>query len=111
MKTQKENPNGLHQRFIIKKIITEKNPNYRKLSEKKGSIFSKREKEYITKIVNVNPEAEYFVLRLDVKGKDLKQINACRIAINAYAEAIKEHIPQLAMDLLERYPLLTPPNR
>lgn len=54
----------------------------------------------------VDPDAEYFVLRLDTGGSDIEHIKACRIGIHAYAEAIQPHIPQLARDLIERYPLL-----
>ncbi len=51
----------------------------------------------------VDPEAHYFVLRLDNGGSDPKHIAACRVAILAYANAIHEHIPHLAQDLFDEY--------
>lgn len=54
----------------------------------------------------VDPKAEYFVMRLDTGGKDMEHIKACRIGIYAYADAIQHHLPELAKDLRERYPLL-----
>jgi hypothetical protein len=80
--TQKENPNGLHQRYYLSKI----GPNGEDVPCDKGS--------------------EYFIMRLDEGGSDIKHIAACRIGIHAYADAIEYHIPQLAKDLRERYPLL-----
>lgn len=74
--TQKENPTGLHQRYIVHKVNGKTDLN-----------------------------AEYFVLRLDDGGSDPKHIEACRIAVNAYASAIEPHIPGLAKDLKKRYPL------
>lgn len=47
----------------------------------------------------VDPSAEYFVLRLDSGGSDSKHIEACRIAIREYANAIRDHLPLLARDL------------
>lgn len=74
--TQKENPKGLHQRYIVSKTNGEPVDDY----------------------------AEYFVLRLDTGGDDLKHIKACRKAIRKYAKEIKKHLPILSEDLLERYP-------
>ena len=54
----------------------------------------------------VDPDAEYFVLRLDTGGSDIEHIKAGRIGIHAYAEAIKHHLPQLSSDLIKRYPLI-----
>lgn len=51
----------------------------------------------------VDPTAEYFVLRLDVNGKDPQHIRACRTAVLAYASKIADHLPQLAADLRTRY--------
>lgn len=111
--TQKENPNGLHQRYVIKKI--EKTevyvPNshsstyriggdWRDIKEF-GELTTFEKYRHITK--EVDKEAEYFVLRLDDGGKDPKHIAACRVAINAYADAIESHLPELAKDLRERY--------
>ena len=92
--TQLDNPNGLHQRYQITKLI--------RVDESWRGIKTK------PKIVRVpiDPEAEYFVFRLDEKGKDPNHIKACRIGIHAYADAIEPHIPQLAKELKERYPLL-----
>lgn len=53
----------------------------------------------------IDPNADYFVLRLDKYQSDKAHLQACRIAINAYAEAIKESLPLFYNDLIERYPL------
>jgi hypothetical protein len=81
--TQKENPKGLHQRYHIKKVSF----------DGKDTILT-------------DPGSEYFVLRLDEGGKDPEHIKACRIGVHAYADAIEHHLPGLAKDLRERYPLL-----
>lgn len=73
--TKAENPDGFHQRFRIERL--DGRP--------------------------VDPNAEYFVLRLDAGGRDTKHINACRAAIGIYADLIASHIPGLAKDLHERY--------
>lgn len=70
-----ENPDGLHGRYII--------------SKSDGS--------------PVDDNAEYFVLRLDSGGSDQLHIDACRLAILAYAQAIENHLPQLAGDIRKRY--------
>lgn len=75
IKTQQENPKGLHQRYIVSK--SNGNP--------------------------VDPNAEYFVLRVDLNGSDSKHIEACRKAVITYAKNIREHLPKLAQDLIERY--------
>lgn len=80
--TQTENPTGLHRRYKISKIT------------KQGQI------------IPIDYGSEYFVLRLDEGGKDRKHIVACRIGVHAYANAIQDHLPELAKDLKERYPLL-----
>jgi len=91
MKTESENPKGLHLKYQIKRIV--------------GWRGGKGIKEIpITKEVDKN--AEYFVLRLDTGGSDLNHIKSCRIAIHAYADAIEATIPQLASDLRKRYPIL-----
>lgn len=51
----------------------------------------------------VDEDAEYFVLRLDDGGKDPNHVAACRKAVLTYAENIKDYIPKLAADLIERY--------
>ena len=73
--TQLENPNGLHQRYIVEKVSGEP----------------------------VDEDAEYFILRLDKNGDDINHINACRKAILTYANEIEKYIPKLASDLKGRY--------
>lgn len=85
---QYENPNGLHQRYLIKKLV----PN--------GEDFFGHPK-YKTK--DVDEGSEYFVMRLDDGGSDPIHIAACRKAVLCYAEAIKDHLPDLSKDLIERY--------
>lgn len=96
--TQIENPNSLHQRYSIKKLVKD--------TYAMGLIM---EADYI-KEVPTDPGSEYFVMRLDTGGSDINHIRACRIGINAYADAIEPYIPELANDLRERYPLLTTPS-
>lgn len=73
--SKEENPNGLHIRYNITKADG----------------------------TPVDPNAEYFVLRLDYGGKDENHIRACRVAINAYSLAIQTHIPKLADDIRHKY--------
>lgn len=75
MKTQEENPNGLYFKYIVAKVTGEP----------------------------VDDDAEYFVLRLDENGNDPMHIKAGRKAIMTYAEEIKDYLPQLSTDLIERY--------
>lgn len=89
--TKEENPNGLHQRYAISKIVGCRNINY----------AGKVQRMPILKEIDEN--SEYFVLRLDDGGKDPKHIAACRKAVLTYAEEIKDHIPGLSKDLIERY--------
>ncbi|MBC7947195.1 MAG: hypothetical protein H7Y42_04895 [Chitinophagaceae bacterium] len=79
--TREKNPSGLHQRYYIQKVGDFGHP------------------------IPIDTGSEYFVLRLDEGGKDPIHINACRIAVNAYANAIEHHLPDLAKDLRERYPV------
>ena len=52
----------------------------------------------------VDPEAEYFVLRLDEHpDTDDAHFKACRRAIQVYANEIKEEYPKLAQDLMDKY--------
>lgn len=95
LQTIKENPKGLYQRYVIRKVIGVKS--------KKNHFGDYIGKQLVTK--DVDPEAEYFVLRLDFGGKDPKHILACRKAIHTYANEIKDHLPELAKDLIKRYPL------
>lgn len=90
--TQIESPTGLHQRFYIQKI------DVKYIGD---DFFGNPEYETVFKPVDEN--AEYFVLRLDENGRDPKHISACRKAIITYAEEIKEHLPDLSKDLIERY--------
>lgn len=64
--TQIKNPNGLHQRYHVDKIV-----------------ISKTGAPYLQE---PDKDAEYFVMRLDTGGKDINHIKACRIGIHAYAE-------------------------
>lgn len=89
---QLENPEGLHQRYYIKKIVPA------------DGMFD--DGEFKLKAVDVDKDAEYFVMRLDSGGRDINHIRACRIGIHAYANAIEPYIPQLAKDLRERYPII-----
>lgn len=94
LKTKDENPKGLHQRFVIRKIVG--------WSSVPGSFYEGLKPR--TKAVD--KDAEYFVMRLDEGGKDREHIKACRIGVHAYADAIEATIPELAKDLRERYPKL-----
>lgn len=82
--TQLENPKGLHQRYYVQKIAL-----------LHGRFMLKE----------VDRDSEYFVLRLDTGGSDPEHIKACLIAVHAYADAIEHHLPELANDIRERYPL------
>lgn len=97
--TQKENPTGLHQRYIIKKLVNEE-----RVLSSIGGEKSLYESYQVEK--DVDPGSEYFVMRLDEGGSDIEHIKACRIGVHAYADAIQHHLPELAKDLKERYPLL-----
>jgi len=80
--TQSENPKGLHQRYIVSKANGD----------------------------TMNPNAEYFILRVDPYGSDPKHIAACRKAVICYANEIKDHLPELSKDLIERYSDDLPPS-
>jgi hypothetical protein len=90
--SQLESPTGLHARYYIQKIVPA------------DGMFDDTDSNL--KLVPVDKGSEYFVMRLDEGGSDLEHIKACRIGIHAYADAIEHHLPQLAKDLKERYPLL-----
>lgn len=63
---------------------------------------------YIITKVNGNqmdPEANYFVLRLDKKCEPNHR-NACLQALRTYATMIKPHLPQLAEELEKKYDLV-----
>lgn len=101
---QTENPKGLHARYHIQKIKMIPNPNFNPIA-KQSQIINNHD-QLIEALVPVDKDAEYFVLRLDMGGSDIEHIKAGRIGIHAYAEAIRHHLPQLAEDLIERYPLI-----
>lgn len=96
--TQKDNPKGLHQRYVVSKLV-------KKYPAGKNTVpFGKDPNEM--KAIPTDEGSEYFVMRLDEGGKDREHIKACRIGVHAYADAIEHHLPELAKDLRERYPLL-----
>jgi hypothetical protein len=88
--TRDENPKGLYQRYLIKKIVP-----------KTGAEFAIGTKQY--KLISVDKDAEYFVLRVDKNGSDPKHILACRKAVIKYAIEIRDYLPELSADLIERY--------
>lgn len=48
-----------------------------------------------------DPEAKYFVLRLDNhEGMDAFHVSCCREAAKLYAQLISSHLPKLSRDLL-----------
>lgn len=77
IKTQTENPKGLHKKYFIQKI------------NENG-------------LEPLDKGFEGFVLRLD-EGGDKKHVDACRKAILTYAEEIKNYLPELSKDLFEKY--------
>jgi len=83
---QHENPNGLHVKYEIKKIV---------------AISSNYPGHY--KTIPVDEGSEYFVLRLDDNQSNKAHLNACKQAILAYANAIRQFNETLADDLLKRY--------
>lgn len=109
---QLENPTGLHARYVIQKIVPaspeyiERHAVINETTIPENIIGGDGYKPPKYMLTPVDQGAEYFVLRLDEGGKDPEHIKACRIGVNAYADAIKHHLPELAKDLKERYPLL-----
>ena len=95
--TQTENPKGLHQRYHITKIV----PNIIKTP-----LMDLADPDKPFKEIECDDFSEYFVMRLDEGGSDIEHIKACRIGVHAYADAIQHHLPDLAKDLKERYPLI-----
>ncbi|MFW6243273.1 MAG: hypothetical protein ACOC2W_03850 [bacterium] len=53
----------------------------------------------------IDPNAEYFVLRLDNGCKDKRHLDACRKAALTYANEIKDHLPKLSKELIDSYDL------
>ncbi len=55
----------------------------------------------------IDKDAEYFILRLDLQDMHSKENTfhriACRKAILTYAEEIKDVLPELAKDLINKY--------
>lgn len=51
----------------------------------------------------VDPNADYFVLRLDFGSGSTDYVKASRIAVLAYTNAIEEVNPKLAADIRDRY--------
>lgn len=108
MKNQIENPKGLHARYKITKLKVVKNPKFGQTIDR-TTTYGKRKVDYpefITQETAIDKGSEYFILRLDLGDSDIEHIKACRIGIHAYAEAIKHHLPELASDLIKRYPLI-----
>jgi len=99
IKTQSENPKGLHQRYHIMKVVP--------VPQEFMGLPSDDKLE----LVPVDENAEYFVMRLDTGGSDIEHIKACRIGIHAYADSVSHHLPELAKDLKERYPLIKEENK
>lgn len=85
---------GLINKYKIQKWIP--NPNY----NPNGQWRHHRE-EYI--LQEVDETNEYFVLRLDDNCKDKIHLEACRKAVLIYAEEIKNHLPKLSEDIINRY--------
>lgn len=106
MKTRLENPKGLHQRYVIRKIELAPNPLFSPTAKTSQVVDNKS--QYITVTAPVNKDAEYFVLRLDDMQSDPFHKEACVMAINAYADSIEPHIPKLAADIRKKYPIIKP---
>lgn len=50
----------------------------------------------------INPAAEYFVLRYDDQQHDKIHMHACQKALLRYAAEIEDHLPQLSKDLKKK---------
>jgi len=55
----------------------------------------------------VAEDAEYFVLRLDEACKDHRHVIACRAAAFLYASMIRQHLPLLSSDIIQKIKVLT----
>lgn len=86
---KEDNPNGLHLKYRVQKFSHFKKTGFFHLDD--------------TPVFKDVPDAEFFVLRLDDKQKDPKHREACIKAVLCYADAIKDHLPQLSSDLIKRY--------
>jgi hypothetical protein len=78
--TEAENPTGFHLRYLVSKANGEP----------------------------IDPNAEYLVLRIDNGGRDPQHIHAGQLAALTYADAIKDHLPNLAADLRTRLSQVMP---
>ena len=94
MKTQLENPTGLHQKYYIQKISH--------ITEVDSDNFDPKLFQHQSFLEPLDDGFEGFVLRLD-KGGDPKHVEACRKAVLKYAEEIKDYLPELSKDLLDKY--------
>jgi len=70
--SRESNPEGLHQRYIVKKADG-----------------------------TSNPDAKYFVLRLDLDGEDKLHAAACRKAAQTYIRNAPKHMRKVAEELTE----------
>lgn len=50
----------------------------------------------------IDPNDEYFILKVKGEGDQI-HIKACRKAVLVYADAVKNHLPELSNDLIDRY--------
>lgn len=91
--TTPEIPKGLYQKYYIQK-----------LSELRFKGYDILEQPiYEPVYTEVDPDAEYFVMRVDRNGDDKIHAEACRQAVVFYAHQIKYHLPELSKDLIEKY--------
>jgi hypothetical protein len=104
LKTRLQNPMGLNQRYVVRKIELSLNPNFSP-SHKVSQVINNHD-QYLPIIAPVNKDAHYFILRLDEMQSDPYHLAACRIAVRAYARSIKFHLPELAKDIFDKYPLI-----
>jgi len=102
MKTQEDNPNGLHLKYFIQKIV-DWHPAGISARDHLDDHTLPYFGEMVPELAPVDKNAEYFVLRLDKGGKDKNHTNACRKAVLKYADEIEPFIPQLAKDLRDNY--------
>lgn len=82
---------GLYNKYYIQKIVPKNKKFFKSWLDKN---------EYDLEPLDKNFEG--FVLRLDKNG-DLNHVNASRKAILTYAEEIKDYLPELSKDLIEKY--------
>lgn len=93
MQTKEQNPKGLHSHYYIQKIVGYTAPEETFFLDHISGL----------KLKPVDDDAEYFVMRLDDGGSDPIHIQACKDGVLHYAEKIKDHLPELSKDLIERY--------